>query len=921
MSTPTVDNARPIRGRTAELKLIGALVTSLAQGRGGALVIEGPPGIGKTRLAAEVMDLAQKADVRALLGRAFEYQQTVPFFSLFTATLRADPPVGDAEELRRLGSSADLHYWVVHDLDTAIHAAARETPLLILLEDIHWADTGTLLALRALTATHHDAPVLWVLSARTGAGGPAVRETLAELERRGAVFSRLSALPRSGGIDMVEDAVRARADVSVVNLADKAHGNPFLLTELLAGLQEEGRLQVSRGCAVATGDTLPYRLGASMQQRLDALSDATKEVVRVAAVLPDRFTAVLLARMLERQPAVLVSAVEEAVRADLLVEDGDHLTFRHDLLRDATRQSLPQSLRRAIERQAAAVMLEIGATPEEVATQLVRSADVGDQEAIAALRQAAQSVAKSDKSGAADLSRRALELLPADDAQRGSVLVETVALLNFSARYQEAEELAIAMLSQLSPEDEAQARLRTPKAADALDERVAENRRALQLSQITDATRARHHAWLACNHAVSGLPFDQSIITQAVASAEATSDPESRIICEITTAITDYVDGHALRALDRINKIDLRADATDLSWAHTLAAIHRTNVLGFLGRSDDASAIAAQGMNAARQEGSEVALALWALEGAMVQLATGDVAAARSTLEEVSPQHWGTMSEMSMNRWLILADVAVHIGDQELLHNAVIQARSADPSGTTLVNRGAAYVLALAACQRDDVHDAVRWLSCDTGHVLNALWPNCFGQLIFTARVAVAAGDAGLRARVLRSVDLLERDSDAVPLFSAVIRYTRGLLERDAAALADATVALLVARPLLSAAAAEDAGAELARTGANAEAVEQLNKAFDTYVQCEAPADARRVARRLRSLGVERRITQSREKVGWASLTDAELKVVNLIAEGATNSAVAERLHLSPHTVKSHVRNAFAKLGIKSRTQLKHPPP
>ena len=82
-------------------------------------------------------------------------------------------------------------------------------------------------------------------------------------------------------------------------------------------------------------------------------------------------------------------------------------------------------------------------------------------------------------------------------------------------------------------------------------------------------------------------------------------------------------------------------------------------------------------------------------------------------------------------------------------------------------------------------------------------------------------------------------------------------------------------------------------------------------------ASARRVASTLRRLGVERRIrTHPRDKTGWDSLTDAELKVVNLVADGATNSVVAERLHLSPHTVKSHVRNAFAKLGIHSRSQL-----
>ena len=140
----------PIRGRTDELRVVGALVAAVADGRGGVLVIEGPPGIGKSRLLAEVMALADKSGVRTLFGEAFEYQQAVPFFSLFMATLRADPPVGDAEAMRRLGGSADLRYWVVHELADAIHAAAAETPLAIVLEDVHWADNGTLLTLRSL---------------------------------------------------------------------------------------------------------------------------------------------------------------------------------------------------------------------------------------------------------------------------------------------------------------------------------------------------------------------------------------------------------------------------------------------------------------------------------------------------------------------------------------------------------------------------------------------------------------------------------------------------------------------------------------------------------------------------------------------------------------------------------------------------
>ena len=491
----------PIRGRAGELKVIGALVTALVQGRGGVLVIEGPPGIGKSRLLTEVMALADKSEVRTLFGEAFEYQQTVPFFALFMATLGAEPPVGDADALRRLGGSEDLRYWVVHDLADAISAAAAQTPLAIVLEDIHWADNSTLLALRSLATTRPAMPVLWVLTARTGAGGPLLQETVSVLQRANATFLRVSAMSASAVVEMVQDAVRANADASLLNLAAKAHGNPFLIGELVGGLGEEGRLNVSGGRAVVTGHELPRRLSAGMQQRLGHLSAGAGEVVRMAAVLPDRFSAGLLAAMLERQPSSLMAVVQEAVRADLLVDDGEQLRFRHDLLREATRQSLPQSVWRAMERQSASVMLGMGAAPAEVATQLARSAEPGDREAIGALRQAAQSLGHSDASAAADLSRRALELLPPEDGEHGLLVAETVGLLNRASRYREAEELAVAALSEAaSPQEEAEIRLRRAAITrHGTERRVEENRRALLLGDISDVTRARHLAWLAYN--------------------------------------------------------------------------------------------------------------------------------------------------------------------------------------------------------------------------------------------------------------------------------------------------------------------------------------------------------------------------------------------------------------------------------------
>ena len=229
-------------------------------------------------------------------------------------------------------------------------------------------------------------------------------------------------------------------------------------------------------------------------------------------------------------------------------------------------------------------------------------------------------------------------------------------------------------------------------------------------------------------------------------------------------------------------------------------------------------------------------------------------------------------------------------------------------------------MLALAAMHRGDLQDAMRWFGGDINLFGTPLMPQALDQVILSARIASAAGDAGCRARVLRAAVTWQRDEPASPLFAAVARYVRGILEGDAEALEGAADMLAVSsRPLLYAAAAEDAGAQLVREDRIDDALIRLNAAFDTYTHLGALGDARRVGRELRRLGVERRIvSQPRAKTGWDSLTDSELKVVNIVARGASNRAVADQLQLSLHTVKTHVHNAFTKLDISSRGELVH---
>src|ERR1700757_4246757 len=489
------------------------------------------------------------------------------------------------------------------------------------------------------------------------------------------------------------------------------------------------------------------------------------------------------------------------------------------------------------------------------------------------------------------------------------------------SRYQEAEELAVAALSEVaSSEEEAEIRLRLPTFnKHSAQRRLEENRQALQLGDISEVTRARHLAWLAYNLALHDQRGEAgAAANEAASAAAATGDLEATILANLTLALLDCGDGYAGRALRQLEELCALARASGATEAHDLAAMHYAHLLAVVGRLDEAAARDADGPEHARRAGNAMALDIWTLNDGFVHLAAGRLSAARAATESLPPPERTGVTDPDMLRMVILAEVAARTDDRTLLQQMVNDAQDAYSSGSSVVRRGAAHVLALAAWQRDDVHDAMRWLGGAIPLFESPILLWVLDLVILGARVASAGGDAGLRARVLRATELLERERPAVPLFTGVAGYARGILERDAQALVAAAELLQsLSRPLLYAAAAEDAGAELARADRGDEALDQLNAAFDTYMQHEALADARRVGRELRRLGVERRIvSQPRAKTGWDSLTDSELKVINLIAQGVTNRAVAAQLHLSLHTVKTHIRNAFAKLDINSRAEL-----
>ena len=307
---------------------------------------------------------------------------------------------------------------------------------------MQWADSGTVAALRALPPRLASLPIGWVLAMRPDQGSGQLRSAVEFLADEGAERLVLEPLSQAAVAQVASDVMQAEPDETLLRMAGEAGGNPFLLVELLEGLREEKLVRVDSGQATLIDYRLPDRVRTSMRERLARMSDSPRQVATVAGSLGRTFSVSDLATMLGLPPASLLTSVEQLIEAGIVRERGDQLCFQHDLVREAVRHACAPSARRALDRQAADVMLARGALPVEVAIQLAASAEPGDEVAITTLLAAAEALATTDPGASADLSRRALELAPERHPLRGPLVVQAAMSLHAAGRIEEAKAFA-----------------------------------------------------------------------------------------------------------------------------------------------------------------------------------------------------------------------------------------------------------------------------------------------------------------------------------------------------------------------------------------------------------------------------------------------------------------------------------------------
>jgi DNA-binding CsgD family transcriptional regulator len=916
----------PVRGRDAELERLVDRLGELVAGASSVVLIEGDAGMGKSRLLGEVVATARRMSIEVGFGAADPGDSMVQLSAMMEALFEGRAPILERAALRDAHASPEQRYWLLQDLEALLERAASESPLLVCLDDVQWADSGTAAALRTLPARLTTVPIAWVVALRPGQGSRELSSAIDCLERAGAEKIVLGPLDHAGVAEVAADILLAEPDSGLLEIAGRADGSPFLLVELLSGLRDEQLVRIESGRAELVESRLPHRVSDSMRGRLARMSDSARRVAIVAAALGRRFSVNNLAAMLDRSPSALLAPVEELIHFGLFVERDDQLAFRHDLTRDAVRASVPRSVSRALDRQAAAVLLAGGALPIEVATQFAASAEPGDEVAITTLLKAAEALGTTDPGAAADLSQRALELAPRQHPLRGPLVAETAVWLHAAARGEEAKRFAdTALRAVLPPEQEAEVRLSIAGMfAISPDVRAEACGQALAFPNLSESLRARHLAFLFHNLMTAGRLDDaRAALREATMAVEACHDVAGQFVLELAESGLAYADGRfgdALELVETALRTGLKVN--DDTRGH-LTHQWRSDVLIMVDRLDESLQLSTEQVVAAQRDRQGWALNVYETGRARLQLQMGRLSDAAVALEgQLTPDMAGQIvSVLDAAAVVALGRVAIHRGDRSLSRQATEIAHVMLDQSAPSVRRHAAWLLALQAMADGDPPGAHQWLCVmgdDERRSILPLFPMDVADESRIVRIALAVRDQDLAVHAAAAAEHRSRLNPDVVSIAAAAAHASGLLHQDSQEL-DRAVRLFErgGRPLALASALEDLGGIAVLEGDTQQATDAFGRALVLYTDAGASWDAGRLRGRLRALGVRRRlVSPQRPGRGWAAMTDSELAVARLVTQGFTNREVAEQLFVSPHTISAHLRSVFAKLDINSRVEL-----
>src|SRR5215467_6981224 len=364
-------------GRDRELAVLADLMTQVAAGRGGAVLIEGEPGIGKSALVRAALAEVAIAGCQVFWGAGDELGQALPLLPLLEGLqvreLSTSPRRNTIVRLLRgevtVGRGMDASAALAEQLLALITEECAVRPAILVVDDLQWADPASVGLWGRLARLARQAPLLLVAMMRPVPR----REDLMALRRAAgdAARLRLTGLGEAAVAELVAALAGGRPDDELLGLAQGAAGNPLYVTELLAALSRSSALTVTSAGEAVLVNGAPRGSLAAIADRLGFVPGPVREVLRAAALLGVDFAVPDLAAVLRRGVAELVPAIDEARAAGVLGESGAGLRFRHPLIRTALYEEIPAPVRAAWHRDTGRALAEAGAPADRVARQLL----------------------------------------------------------------------------------------------------------------------------------------------------------------------------------------------------------------------------------------------------------------------------------------------------------------------------------------------------------------------------------------------------------------------------------------------------------------------------------------------------------------------------------------------------------------------
>ena len=913
-----------MHGRRRELNIALDLLKGAEAGRGGILLVEGEPGIGKSRILRELSDAATRHRFSLVCDAADK-----PLDQLPEDLSRPPAASWPAQPLLALSAGAGPGAGGRDGWDADVSpgpAAAPGTPgrLLIVVDDVHCADPETLRRLDGLLRRAHPSAPLWILARSTMTRSRDAQQLFDRLGRAGAVRMRLAPLDDQAVAAVAADLLGASPGKSLLALAAGAEGNPLLLVELLAGLQEEGRVQIDRGSAELVPGELPRRLRGVVYRWVAGLSTGARELLEVGAVLGESFQVDHVAALLGETPAGLLSGIESALEAGILVAVPDALVFRRALVWRAILDGVPAPVRYALHRQVGEFLLQAGSSATDAAAHLISGSRPCSPLSLTRLDAAAGSLLASAPRTAADLAVKALELTGPVDGERIGRVETAVAALTAATRLSDAEMLAQSALAGPLP-GAAETRLHGRLAAVLLHSgrlAAAASEAAQVLSEPGLTGPSRDDAEFAMMVGMSAASQEAPAATAL--AEEILADPGQRGDAAVTAALlvqalNCWREGQLSAALD-LARLAVRRGRVGPVVASLFPRVILVGMLARLGELDEAGRLVSDVREDARQLGLAGQAVSVDFLAARLALLAGRPAEAVAGAEEALRRADQLGAHLfSLAGLASLATLALRSGDLRVAGEQVdrFQARIAEygaACGHDLCLITAAQVAeARDGAERSAAQVAALYAAVTSQPAMLMAEASVAAWLV---RFALRAQDRAHAGAVSAAADRLAAGNPGFGALAAAAAHARGLLRRDPAALRQAATSSC--DPWTRASAAEDLSLLLREQKDFAGAALSLEESLTGYERTAALRDARRVRRRLRGLGIRRRhcTYANRPRSGWESLTDTERSVSALVAQGLTNQKIASEMFLSPHTVAFHLRQVFRKLDIGSRVDL-----